>query len=636
MKKFKVLIYCVLCNVFLGYAQLIPLKPLLEAQKNNAVIEIPQGKYLMDTQNGGGYNFSNLTNVSINLNGSEIICNKPSNVFTFTNCTNVTVKGFSVDFDPLLFTQGLITATDASRKWYEFVVDDGYPITNIVSSRTQFFDATTRELKRNSFTTYDGSFTLSPVAGNNRKFRATKQYSWDASEKVGDYVVMSCSGSGHAFYMYKCNDMVIENVTFYGASTFTFFENETNNSHYLNCKVTLKRNETERPSARLRSSNMDGIHSKNAKKGPTIENCEVIYGADDCIAINGAMYPIFAIDRVNKTVSLLSNSSSSYLLNGDTMQFVSFSGKKTGVAMMEASRTVNPTSAEISAFQFKYSNLQRKEDYNYGIQIRVNEIPTNLAIGDIIYSRDKIGSGFVVKNNTVGHIRSRAILIKSSDGIITGNTISDCEMGGIVISPEYDWMEAGFSSNLEISNNTITNCMFGRSSTGGKAGALSVMCIGGSKSIAPVGAYNNISIHNNTITDCPQPCVVVSSVDGLSYFSNTITPDLSTVRVHGQNYGVPNNVDYWTKNVTLNNNTGFGKSSIEKVSIYISNNQLHGLENYMGSRLKIYSIDGILLENMIVNNTTLNIERMKFKNSICIVTVESDKIIKTQKIIIRK
>ncbi|NDP20478.1 MAG: right-handed parallel beta-helix repeat-containing protein [Paludibacter sp.] len=628
-------ILILLCCGTFSVAQYPALKPLLDAQRNNAVIDIPKGKYLMDTQNGGGYNFSNLTNVSINLNGSEIICNKASNVFTFTNCTNVTVKGFSVDYDPLLFTQGIITAVDASRRWFEFVVDEGYPITNIIASRTQFFDATTRELKRNSFTTYDGSFTLSAVTGAPRKFRATKPYVWNANETVGDYVVMSCSGSGHAFYMYKCNDMVIEDVTFYGAASFTFFENETNNSHYLNCKVTKKINELERPSPRLRSSNMDGIHSKNARKGPTIENCEVKYGGDDCIAINGAMYPIIAVDRANRTVTLLSTSTSSYLQIADTMQFVSFSGKKVGISIMEAGRAVTATTAEIAAFLAKYPDLKRKENYNNGIQIRVDEVPAGLAVGDVIYSRDKIGSGFVIKNNDVGHIRSRAILIKASDGIITGNTISNCEMGGIVISPEYDWMEAGFSSNLEISHNTISNCMFGRSSTGGKAGALSVMCVGGSKSIAPVGAYNNISIHNNTIADCPRPSVVVTSVDGLSYFSNTITPDLSTVRTHGQNFGVPNNVDYWTRNVTMHPNTGIDNADVDKLNIYISNNQLHGIERFMGSKLKIFSIDGILLKSLVVDNTNPNIDLKQNRDSICIVTVEVQGIVQAQKLIVR-
>lgn len=631
MSKKILFITIILCYAVISKAGLTALKPLLDAQKNNAVIDIPYGKYLLDTQNGGGYSFNNLSNVTINLNGSEIICNKASNVFTFSNCTNVTVKGFSVDFDPLLYTQGVITAVDAAKMWFEFVVDAGYPITNIEASRTQFFDSSTRELKRNSITTYSGSFALSAVAGNARKFRATKAYYWDAFEAVGDLVVLNCTGSGHAFYMYKCQDMSIENVTLYGAATFAFFENETNNSHYLNCKVTLKKNEPERTSTRLRSSNADGIHSKNAKKGPTIENCEVLYGGDDCIAINGAMYPIYAVDATAKTISVLSPASTTYLIAGDSAQFVSYAGKKLGVAKMEVTRSATPTSANISTFLTKYPYLQNNDTYTYGIQVRVNEVPAELAVGDIIYSRDKTGAGFVIKNNTVGHIRSRAILIKASDGEITGNTISDCEMGGILVTPEYDWMEAGFSSNLEIGNNTITNCMFGRSSTSGKAGAISVMCVGANRSIAPLGAYSNISIHNNTVKNCPRPCVVVTSVDGLNYFANTISPDLATIRTHGQTYGVPNNVDFWSKNVTLKSNTGL--STLPENKIISKNGKLEGLEDYIGCKLKIRTIDGKIMYNSIVNSHTIILSG--FRKSIYILSVESDTVKLNQKILIR-
>lgn len=635
--NFKLKIHTILCLLlgFVGliHAELTPLKPLLDAQKTNAVIDIPQGSYLMDTQNGGGYTFSNLSNVTINLNGSEIVCNKPSNVFTFSNCSNVTVKGFSVDFDPLIFTQGVITAVDASKMWFEFVVDEGYPITNITTARTQFFDPATRELKRNSITTYDGSLTLAAVSGNDRKFRATKAYYWDALEAVGDMVVLSCSGSGHAFYMYKCENMQIEDVTLYGAATFAFFENETSNSHYLNCKVTLKKNETARPASRLRSSNADGIHSKNAKIGPTIENCEIVYGGDDCIAINGAMYPVYNVDVASRTVSFLSTSSSSYLIAGDTVQLVSYAGKKLGLAKIEVTRSSTPTSTDISSFLTKYPYLQNNTSYTYGLQVRVNEIPDGLAAGDVIYSRDKTGSGFVVKNNTVGHIRSRAILIKASNGLITGNTISDCEMGGIVVSPEYDWMEAGFSSNLEISNNTITNCMFGRSSTSGKAGALSVMCVGANRTIAPSGAYNNIEIHNNSVLNCPRPSVVITSVDGLNYYDNTISPDISTIRTHGQYYGVPNNVDMWTKNIVL---TDINTIEHNQTNLFIlPNGEIAGCDKFIGGRILIFALDGTLKYNSIISDQKIFLDRNHIKPGVYIVSIDNLEQTFNQKLIIR-
>lgn len=633
MKQIITTLILLVINFSIAVSQLTPIKPLLDAQKNNSVIDIPQGKYLMDIQNGGGYTFSNITNVTINLNGSEIICNKGGNAFTFSNCTNVTIKGFSLDYDPLLFTQGVITAVDASKMWFEFVVDEGYPTTDITNKKIQFYDPTTRELKRNSSSIYEGGFTVSLVNEASRKFRITKNYYWDVTEKLGDLLVLHSGAAGHAFYMYKCKDMKVEDVTLYGAGTFAYFENETENSHYLNCKLTVKKNEPERPSARLRSGNADGIHSKNAYKGPTIENCEIMYGGDDCIAINGAMYPVYSVDAATRTISFLGSSNSTYLVSGDTVQFVSYAGKKLDIAKVEIARASTPTSSDITNFLNKYPSLQSKENYTYGFQIRVNKVPEGLVAGDVLYSRDRIGSGFVIKNNKVGQIRSRAILIKASDGIITGNTVSDCEMGGIVISPEYNWMEAGFSSNLEISNNTITNCMFGRSSATGKPGAISIMCLGGNRAIAPVGGFSNIRVFNNTITQCPRPLVVITSVDGLRYYDNTLEPDLNTIRTHGQSYNVPNNVDYWTRNVSMITNTDHVNAD-EYNDIKIQGNNLTGLAEYIGGTLRLYSIDGSLKIHSPINTDFLSIDSLQSDSGVYIVSVTNNQFSINKKVLI--
>ncbi|MDX9748283.1 MAG: T9SS type A sorting domain-containing protein [Paludibacter sp.] len=633
MKQIITTLILLVINFSIAVSQLTPIKPLLDAQKNNSVINIPQGKYLMDIQNGGGYTFTNLTNVTINLNGSEIICNKGGNAFTFSNCTNVTINGFSLDFDPLLFTQGVITAVDAGKMWLEFVVDEGYPTTEITNKKIQFYDPITRELKRNSTSIYEGAFNVSIVNEASRKFRITKNYYWDVTEKLGDLLVLHSGAAGHAFYMYKCKDMRVEDVTLYGAGTFAYFENETENSLYLKCKLTTKKNEPERPSARLRSGNADGIHSKNAYKGPTIENCEIMYGGDDCIAINGAMYPVYSVDAATRTISFLASNTSTYLVSGDTAQFVSYAGKKLDVAKVEIVRASTPTSNDISNFLTKYPSLQDKEDYTKGFQIRVNKVPEGLVAGDVLYSRDRIGSGFVIKNNKVGHIRSRAILIKASDGIITGNTVSDCEMGGIVISPEYNWMEAGFSSNLEISNNTITNCMFGRSSATGKPGAISIMCLGGNRAIAPVGGFSNIRVFNNTITQCPRPLVVITSVDGLRYYNNTVEPDLNTVRTHGQNYNVPNNVDYWTRNVSMITSIE-QTNSFEHENIRINGANITGLTDYIGGTIKLYSVGGSLKLNKLIQSDEISIDALQADSGLYIVSVTNSQSTINKKILI--
>ena len=39
-------------------------------------------------------------------------------------------------------------------------------------------------------------------------------------------------------------------------------------------------------------------------------------------------------------------------------------------------------------------------------------MPFEIGPGDVVFNADAVGSGFLVKDNEVGHVRSRGILIK--------------------------------------------------------------------------------------------------------------------------------------------------------------------------------------------------------------------------------
>ncbi len=118
--------------------QLPDLKTILDPQKNNPVIEIPAGKYQLNNMVNGAYLFANLNNVEIRGNGASIICNSQELAFRFLNCTNIKISGFSIDYDPLCFTQRVIVAKDPANTWFEVEIDPGYPIENVRNARVQF------------------------------------------------------------------------------------------------------------------------------------------------------------------------------------------------------------------------------------------------------------------------------------------------------------------------------------------------------------------------------------------------------------------------------------------------------------------------------------------------------------------
>lgn len=136
--------------------------------------------------------------------------------------------------------------------------------------------------------------------------------------------------------------------------------------------------------------------------------------------------------------------------------------------------------------------------------------------GTLICSANRIGNGFSIRNCQVGFNRSRGILVKAGHGVIADNLIEGSVMTGILISPEYWWLEAGLSDELVISGNRIE---------GGRGMGIAVMAEGGNHVLAQAGTFRNIRVTGNTIKGGASPGLLLTSIRGLSEEGNVVRPD---------------------------------------------------------------------------------------------------------------
>ena len=549
-----------ICQLFISYnsyAEVYPdLRTILNSQINNSVINIPKGTYTLDLTSGK-YSFEKLNKVVINGNGSTIICNRQSQAFQFFECKDVVFSNFFIEYDPPCSSQGTITKISADMRNWEVEIHDGYPVDNLAARRIQVYGKNTSELVPNFGTT--SSHNLTKIGDRTFSFTINGFHD-NHSVQLGDYVVLDVLAVGatqpHTIFMFGCKDLKLENIVVYDSNSFSFLDVDCERTHYYKCIVTRKPFNSKYKIQPLRAGIADGIHSANAKVGPIIQKCRVDYNGDDCIALNGTFYPIYNVDESGKNIYFLSNYpqlNNIRIKTGESLICVNNDGSIRGdfAGTLVNNTLETPTAAQMSACMAKFTSVSNSNKYIYGIKVHVDNWVPGVAIGDLIYSKNRICSGFKIINNTVGHTRSRGILVKGSDGIIDGNTIVGCEGSAIVITPQFFWMEAGFSNNVEISNNKIRNCMFREhGNETEQAGALSIVYKNPNKSFAPTGSFNNISIHNNAIEECPRPCVVLSSIKGVKYYQNSVTPSLTVIRTFGTDLGVQNNNDLWMINVT--------------------------------------------------------------------------------------
>lgn len=502
-------------------------------------IVVPPGRYRVDPESGEHLRFAGLQDVTLVMEGVEMVCTETTRAITIENCRNLTIKGLTIDYDPLPFTQGRIVeiSEDTSRLTVEIL--DGYaePGNGEIIGSVEIFDPATGRLRER--TTHFGATTSME---DSMRAVITKRAATDefAIERVGDIAVISVTYAPggrqpHAIMATDSEGLVFEDVTLYAGPTFGFFENGCNASRYIRCRVDRRAPEHDpvvREMPRLRSMNADAYHSKNARRGPTYERCSAFFMGDDAIAINGDFH--FVTQAKGAELRVLAKRVM-HIRAGDTVQFLNPDGTRLPDRRV-VSVTPDGKITEDERKDVMSRNLYpdvRRDGLNEAYRIVLEEPVDGVGLATMVCDSDGIGNGFAIRHCRLGHNRSRGILVKAGRGEITDNEITGSVMTSILVTPEYWWLEAGMSDNLLIARNRISE---------GRGMGIAVVSVGREAGIiSPAGTFNNISITGNSVKGGPSPGLLVTSVRGLVQADNVIEPD-PDMALH------PRQVGPWGKN----------------------------------------------------------------------------------------
>lgn len=321
----------------------------------------------------------------------------------------------------------------------------------------------------------------------------------------------------HAIVSTKCKDLILEDVPLFASNCFSFLETYCDNTTYLRCGIVPCPPELDlqtRDLRRIRSGNADAFHSKHAVRGPQILECSARFQGDDCVNICGEYYMVMG--SVGPRVRILAPREINIQV-GDPVELVSYTGERLPDAkVLEIGKDDLVRPDEIAFLKEQKMNANNRKTLSTpgtrAMTITLDR-DVSLPMGSVIASMNHTGNGFLVKDCDFGFNRSRGILIKASNGKVTGNKITSSKMAAVLVAPEWWWLESGSSNNVEISGNTIKDC---------GATAIKVIARAGNGSTAPAGAHRNISILGNTISNSPFPCIEVTSTDGLILARNQI------------------------------------------------------------------------------------------------------------------
>jgi hypothetical protein len=106
------------------------------------------------------------------------------------------------------------------------------------------------------------------------------------------------------YLVYNCTRALFERIDTYGSADMVWVEVLGGGVNtYRNVNIIRRTDPPYTP--RLLASNLDTFHSMSVEKGPTIEDCEVSFVADDFINVHNRLLPLQSFDLAAGTASIV-------------------------------------------------------------------------------------------------------------------------------------------------------------------------------------------------------------------------------------------------------------------------------------------------------------------------------------------
>lgn len=428
-------------------------------------------------------------------------------VFALSGCEGTEVRGFTIDFSPLPFTQGKIVSIDPKAGTFDMTIDPGYPSLGepMFSQTTAKYerwgmcmDPHTRWLKPGapSFLLIgtitpatEGTWRLKTAPGDEGKL---------ASMAPGDLYVQLARGGGAAFTVDKSRNCTIADSTVYSSPGCSVVSVANDLLTVRGLHVRFKPG-----TDRLISTDADGVHCQQNLKGPLIEGCSFEGMADDGINIYS---PANIVREVLSSTEFVISKRSA-IEEGDRIQVID---PKTGLVRGEA---------EVTQLQLQ---LQRQPDQSAGglWAVSLSE-PIEGVVGgedftgaDTMYNLTRCGAGYVVRGNQFNRFRGRGILLRAGEGLVEGNAFTNPSSNDIVLANEPDWPEGPIPWDIKIRNNTFTR--------GGNDTIIRIMAFRLGHKLAVGRTLRGITIEDNLFTNPPGTAIFVGAAKDVVIRNNRI------------------------------------------------------------------------------------------------------------------
>jgi hypothetical protein len=406
------------------------------------------------------------TNVLVNGNGCEILIANPRIGFLDVNkCSNVLVQGFTVDYNPLPFTQGVVTHNfytggDVPKESaIEFLVDTGYP----APTNANYVDADavnvglrwgmvidTNRPGRVANGNYAQCFYTNVVQTNSNgafKVYLTSAAITKSIEPGSNWCMISRWNSSINFQTFEsCQVTYLSNTNYAGAGA-SFAGQYSPLTSEINDYIQPGPPPDGATAPRLRASNADGGLFIESRIGPWVQGCNFSALSDD--TANACLTPFVITNapaQPTNTFALFAiTSSGGTPVAVDAFQaqvgdLISFFNVTNGVVFDRA--TITAVDLPNITFDHAISNIV------------AGTYDTNTLVVD-----ESLNTSAVYLDNQFGNSAFHGIYCRANNMLIAHNTVSGMGYNDICAFPAINLMFLNFfvPTNVVIMDNVLSD-----------------------------------------------------------------------------------------------------------------------------------------------------------------------------------
>jgi len=524
-------------------------------QRGDKRIVIPPGVYRLDPKGGGElWNLHQLEDVEIIADGVTLIGTKLMRAVSLHHCTGVTLQGLTVDYDPLPFTQGDVIASANDGKSIDIKIHAGYP--RMPYSRIDVVDRQTRFRKKGMPFLWGTKAEM--IADDVVRIHRDGIGKF---ARPGDLASLSTGqemGAPHAISLDGCERVTLRNVTVHSAPGMGIIEADgEGGASFIGCKVVPGPKPQGATEERLLSSSWDAMQSKTIRRGPLVEHCEIADAGDDSWSVQSADFMVLKNEGVTMVLASRDENTGG-VQEGDRIRATLDGPAYRITSRKVTSRQEAALSSDVAEKLAKAENWSMWKVGPRCIVVTLDRA-ADLQPGDSVYSPDRMGNGFVFRNNSL-HSSGRVLL--KAGGLMEGNTLDTPH--ALIVCPELPGSAAAGIEDLVIRKNTIRNGgWFCAAPWSSQAGIISLTAGATNSKLRTAPVFTNVVLEENTVEGGAGPQLVASSASGITIRRNHfVSPQSEAPPDTGSSYGVPKNAVVW---VTKCTHVSYEDNVIEKL-----------------------------------------------------------------------